>query len=145
MNVARSSVRKAIAAGLMVFLAAPLAHACDAVPLPTSASTQKQDATPAPGKADVSDDSDVLPNAPAPNPQQAQEPAQSGSGKPVGTAAAPEEKTSGITASRPAGAVIAPARQKRARAILIRVSAVVASAVAIGCVVGLSKASSSKP
>lgn len=65
--------------------------------------------------------------------------------KPVGTAAAPYEKTTGVTASRPAGAVIAPAKQRRARSIFIRVSIVVGAAVAVGTVVALSNASPSKP
>ena len=70
---------------------------------------------------------------------------QNGANKPVGTAAAPVETTSGVAASRPAGAVIAPAKQHRARAILIRVSIVVAAAVAVGVVVGLSKSSPNRP
>ena len=72
--------------------------------------------------------------------QQQQEPAQ-----PVGTAAAPYEKTMGITASRPAGAAIAPAKQKRVRTILISVGVIVAAGVAVGSVAGLSHASSSHP
>jgi hypothetical protein len=65
--------------------------------------------------------------------------------KPVGTAAAPYERTTGIAASRPAGAVIAPAKQRRARSIFIRVSIVVGAAVAVGTVVALSNASPSRP
>src|SRR5690348_2089873 len=38
--------------------------------------------------------------------------AQQRTSKPVGTAAAPPESTAGATASRPAGAVIAPAKQR---------------------------------
>ncbi len=65
--------------------------------------------------------------------------------KPVGTAAAPYEKPIGVPASRPAGAAIAPAKQKRRRSILIKVAVIVGAAVAIGTVVGLSKASASRP
>jgi hypothetical protein len=65
--------------------------------------------------------------------------------KPVGTAAAPYEKTTGVAASRPAGAVIAPARQRRAHIILIRFAVVVGAAVAIGTVVALSQGSPSRP
>jgi hypothetical protein len=68
-----------------------------------------------------------------------------GDAMPVGTAAAPVEKASGVAASRPAGAVIAPAKQRRARAILIRMSIVIGAAVAVGTVVALSRASSSRP
>ena len=65
--------------------------------------------------------------------------------KPVGTAAAPYEKTTGVAASRPAGAVIAPAKQRRARSILIRVGIVVGAAVAVGTVMALSHGSPSRP
>jgi len=65
--------------------------------------------------------------------------------KPVGTAVAPVETVTGVTASRPVGAAIAPAKQRRARAILIRVSIVVGTAVAVGTVVALSRASPSRP
>lgn len=65
--------------------------------------------------------------------------------KPVGTAAAPPEGAAGITASRPAGAVIAPARQRRARAILIRVGLLVGAGVALGTVLALTHATPSQP
>ncbi len=64
--------------------------------------------------------------------------------KPVGTAAAPYEKATGVAASRPAGAVIAPAKQRRVRSILIRVGIVVGAAVAVGTVVALSHGSPSR-
>jgi hypothetical protein len=55
------------------------------------------------------------------------------------------EKTTVISASRPAGAVIAPAKQRRARAIFIRVAVVVAAAAAVGAVIGLSKTNNGRP
>lgn len=64
---------------------------------------------------------------------------------PVGTAVAPYEKPFGAPASRPAGAVIAPAKQRRTRSFLIRVGVILAAAGAVGAVVGLSKASPSHP
>ena len=70
---------------------------------------------------------------------------QSAPQQPVGTAAAPYEKPTGVPGSRPAGAVIAPAKQRRVRAIVIRVALVLAGAGAVGAVVGLSKASHSQP
>ena len=70
---------------------------------------------------------------------------QQSPGKPVGTAAAPAESTVGITASRPAGAVIAPAKQRRARAILIRVGLIVGAGVALGTVLALTHATPSQP
>lgn len=65
--------------------------------------------------------------------------------KPVGTAAAPPESAPGVTASRPAGAVIAPAKQRRARAILIRVGLLVGAGVALGTVLALTHATPSQP
>jgi hypothetical protein len=73
------------------------------------------------------------------------QPQQDSALKPVGTAAAPYMKTTGVAASRPAGAVIAPAKQHRARSILIRVGVVVGAAAAIGTVALLSGASPSRP
>lgn len=70
---------------------------------------------------------------------------QSDAQNPVGTAAAPYEKTTGVAASRPAGAVIAPAKQKRKRSFLIRVGLILAGAAAIGTVVALSNGSPSRP
>ena len=65
--------------------------------------------------------------------------------RPVGTAAAEAPSTSGIAASEPAGAAIAPAKQHRARTIVIRTGAIIAGAAAIGAVVALSAATGSKP
>jgi hypothetical protein len=65
--------------------------------------------------------------------------------QPLGTAAAPAEPASGIAASRPAGAAIAPAKQKRARSFAIRVGLIIGAAVAVGTVVALSSASPSRP
>jgi len=80
-----------------------------------------------------------------------QKPAQSSSveqgqaHRPVGTAAAEAPKVSGITAAEPAGVAIAPAKQHRARSIVIKVGAIVGATAAIGTVVGLSAATHSKP
>jgi len=70
---------------------------------------------------------------------------QQTSQKPVGTAAAPPEGAAGVTASRPAGAVIAPAKQRRARAILIRVGLLVGAGVAVGTVLALTRGTPSQP
>lgn len=64
---------------------------------------------------------------------------------PVGTAAAPYERPTGVPGSRPAGAAIAPAKQRRVRAIVISLGLVLAGAGAIGAIAGLSKASHSQP
>jgi hypothetical protein len=65
--------------------------------------------------------------------------------KPVGTAAAPYEKPTGVAGSRPAGAAIAPGKQKRAHSIVIKVAVVAAAGVAVGTAIGLSQASHSRP
>lgn len=70
---------------------------------------------------------------------------QNGTQEALGTAAAPSVKTTGVAASRPAGAAIAPAKQRRARSILIKVSAIVGAGAAVGAVVALAKASPSRP
>ena len=79
------------------------------------------------------------------NSQSTVEPQQSGDGKPLGTAAAPYSKPSGVTGSRPAGVAIAPAKQRRVRAIFISVGVVAAAAIAIGTVAALSHGSPGRP
>jgi anti-anti-sigma factor len=87
------------------------------------------------------DDNNSQPSAPQPSPNQQQTGAQA----PVGTAAAEFIKTTGVAASAPAGAAIAPAKQRRARSVLIKVGAIVGACVAVGAVVALSAASPSRP
>ncbi|MFY9742861.1 MAG: hypothetical protein WA252_17945 [Candidatus Sulfotelmatobacter sp.] len=65
--------------------------------------------------------------------------------RPVGTAAAEAPNRSGIAASEPAGVAIAPAKQHRARTIIIRTGAIIGAAVALGVVIGLTEATGSKP
>ena len=74
----------------------------------------------------------------------AQEPNQK-SPNPVGTAAAPYERTMGVAASRPAGAAIAPAKQRRVRTILISLGVILGAGVAVGSVAALSHGSLSRP
>jgi len=73
------------------------------------------------------------------------QPPQTATQEPAGTAAAPSVKVTGVAASQPAGAAIAPGKQKRARSILIKVGVVLGAAVAVGTVVALSSASPSRP
>ena len=65
--------------------------------------------------------------------------------KPVGTAAAERPVTTGVAASSAAGAAVAPAKQRRARMLLIKVGAIVGAGVAVGTVAALSSASPSRP
>lgn len=104
--------------------------------------TQQVATPPEPTVQDARNESiDSLPSAPSPMPAQQQTTPQ----QPVGTAAAPYEKPTGVAGSRPAGAAIAPAKQRRVRAIVIRVGIVLAAGAAVGTVVGLSKATHSAP
>jgi hypothetical protein len=75
----------------------------------------------------------------------ASEAQQNGAASPLGTAAAPKEEVTGVMGSRPAGAAIAPAKQRRFRTIFIKVGAVIGAGVAIGTVAALSKGSPSRP
>ncbi len=65
--------------------------------------------------------------------------------QPLGTGAAPEMVAGGVTASRPAGAAIAPAKQKRTLSFSVRTALVVGGAVALGVVTGLTLATSGRP
>ena len=65
--------------------------------------------------------------------------------RPVGTAAAEAPKVSGITAAQPAGAAIAPAKQRRVRTIVLKVGAILGAGAAVGTVIALSAATPSKP
>lgn len=75
----------------------------------------------------------------------AQEQPQERPHEPLGTAAAESMPTMGVAASRPAGAALAPAKQRNARSILIKVGAVIGVGVAVGTTMALSQGSPSKP
>jgi hypothetical protein len=70
---------------------------------------------------------------------------QQGPQEPRGTAAAESVPTTGVAASRPAGAAVAPAKQRRVRSILIKVGVLVGAGVAVGTTMALSQGSPSKP
>jgi hypothetical protein len=96
-----------------------------------------------------------LPDSPAPagadrqgnDQNQASEPAQQSGENPkaVGTAAAPYVKPTGVAAARPAGAAIAPAKQRRAHSFVIKFALIAGAAAAGGAVVALSMGSRSRP
>jgi anti-anti-sigma factor len=86
-------------------------------------------------------DGNQLSAASQPSPNQQQDVPQ----EPVGTAAAEFIKTTGVAASKPAGSAIAPAKQRRARSILIKVAAIAGAGAAVGAVVALSAASPTRP
>ncbi len=143
MKMSSYRLRRQLAGGLVFLLAGSSTAYSAGIPLQAQSPQQSQSAPttndksqPAAAESQSSQTgtsqagSDQLPN---------------GLTKPVGTAAAPVATVTGVTASRPVGAAIAPAKQRRARAILIRVSIVVGTAVAVGTVVALSRASPSRP
>lgn len=74
------------------------------------------------------------------NAQQQKPPAE-----PTGSAAAQEGKLAGNTASRPAGAAIAPAKQRQVRSFLIKMGVIAGAGVALGTVFALSRAGGSVP
>jgi hypothetical protein len=51
----------------------------------------------------------------------------------------------GVAASRPAGAAIAPAKQRRVRTILISLGVIAGAGIAVGSVAALSHGSPSRP
>jgi hypothetical protein len=142
-----------MAGTLIVLLAAPLAQGA---PVQEEKQQPPVPAMPQPSKQppDAGPSSTNPQNAPeVPSPQLA-DPAtrpsnpqsdQQQNSHPVGTAAAPVVKPTGVAASRPAGAVIAPAKQRRMRTIVIRVGIIVAAGVAVGTVVALSRSSPARP
>jgi hypothetical protein len=143
-------LRRQIAIGLVAFLAVPFGGGAPVFAQQT-APAQQPSGMPPPPEPSHNDapppDATQTPGgnqaSPVPNAPQQQQP--SGSSTPLGTAVAPYEKGTGIAASRPAGAVIAPAKQKRTRSFMIKVGVLIGAAVAVGTVVGLSSASPSRP
>jgi hypothetical protein len=135
--------RKSIALFLALLLLAPTANAARVPQQPDTSS--QQPATESQQK------NSAIPDAPLPqvaesSPQQSSSDLQNSSGPvPVGTAAAPAEKPVGAAGSRPAGAVIAPGKQRRVRIILIGIGVVIGAGIAIGTVAALSHGSPSQP
>jgi hypothetical protein len=70
--------------------------------------------------------------------------AQTKSQTPTGTAAAPGVTTSGNAASRPAGAAIAPPKQRQVHSLLLKMGLIAGAGVALGTVAALSMASPSR-
>jgi hypothetical protein len=136
---------------LAILLLNPVAQAASAPQQPVASPPQIRGTQP----AQMQQQSSALPDAPSPQevPQNAQQTAsQSTSGQqqtspasPVGTAAAPAEEPVGTTGSRPAGAVIAPAKQRRVHTFLISVALIAGAGIAIGTVAALTHASPSQP
>ncbi len=134
----QSMTKKLIACGLAVLLMAPLERA--------AAQQPQQSQTARTSSAQTAQASTGQPSYGATSGAQAGQDQQPATPPPaVGTAAAPYEKTTGITGTRPAGAVIAPAKQRRVRSILIKVAIVAGAGAAIAAVALLSHGSPSQP
>ena len=65
--------------------------------------------------------------------------------EPSGTAAAQAGRITGSAGSRPAGAAIAPAKQRQVRSLVIKLGAIAGAGIALGTVAALSKATPPKP
>jgi anti-sigma B factor antagonist len=165
-NTSGGWLTRQIAGCLVLLLIAPLAAA--ATPQQETSSSRQTDVPAAQAQSHQSDGGakqasyepfkpQALPNSPStvrsqiadgnqsssalqPSPNQLQDVPQ----EPVGTAAAEFIRTTGVAASKPAGSAIAPAKQRRARSILIKVGAIVGAGAAVGAVVALSAASPSR-
>jgi hypothetical protein len=166
MKISVYRLRRTIASCLVMLVSVPLGEAATVRPQPAIPGQQAGAAQPAhaePQAPDSTGNKSAIDNAPqsqaspdAPNSTPAEdrnpgtlqsrpEQQQNTPANPVGTATAPYEKTTGVAASRPAGAVIAPAKQKRTRSFLIRIGVLVGACIAVGTVVGLSQTSPSHP
>jgi hypothetical protein len=152
MTISGMAVRKLIAGCLVMTLAAPLSSVA-AYAQQSGAPGEPAQSAPGQAQNDALAQNNAPPPAPAPlNTQnatgtngQGTAGQQNGATPAVGTAAAPAETNAGVAASRPEGAVIAPAKQRRVRALVIKVSIVVGAAVAVGTIAALSRGSSSQP
>lgn len=158
MKVTYDWLRKNIALALVLLLVAPFARAAATPPGQTASSQQqpnqtqnaasaqpRQGSQPGANSAPSSSATSQLPAAPQQANAQSAQQDQQQDHQPVGTAAAPYENPVGVAVSRPAGAAIAPAKQRRSHTFLIKMSLVIGAAVAVGTVVALSKGSPSRP
>ncbi|HWR36462.1 MAG TPA: hypothetical protein VN622_11390 [Clostridia bacterium] len=104
--------------------------------------------TPVPAQTPPDAPSSTVQQQPTPTTTPVQQPTtqqQQQRREPLGAAAAEGVRTSGGSASRPAGSAIAPAKQRQVRALLIKLGAIAAAGAAIGTVYALSKGTSSTP
>jgi hypothetical protein len=152
-----SQVQVIVPGLILALLMNPLAYAMAQEPSSPRANVQNEETQSATSAPDTSTSSgQQLPDSPgatqnqAPVPpmppqQQTQGESQFQPKEPVGTAAAETVPTTGVAASRPAGAALAPAKQRRVRTILIRMGAVIGVGAAVGVTMALSEASPSRP
>lgn len=125
--------------GLAQELQAPVPIQQQTTTAPQSQSRKSDDPTAKPALEDALSKTNSQSTQPGSSQSESDRP--DSAAKPVGTAVAPSGIINGATATSPAGAAIAPAKQRRARSILIKVGVVIAAGVAIGTVAALSHAS----
>jgi len=142
MSKSISWIERPIACSLVILLVAPLAGAANqqlpSAPLPQVAANQT------PSSLAQSNPQ----NSGTPAAGQNKQPGTSANQQnpaPVGTAAAPMVTTAGAPGSRPAGAAIAPAKQRRTHTLAIRVALLVGAGIAIGTVAAATMGSPSHP
>lgn len=104
---------------------------------PSIAQSQQPDSQSAASQQTQTQTSDSQPAA-----QQQTQPADQ---NPAGAATAQRGKTAGGAASRPAGAALAPAKQRNPRSLLIKLGLLAGAGVALGTAFALSQASPSRP
>jgi hypothetical protein len=81
----------------------------------------------------------------APEPQSQAPPSQQPATAPSGAAGAKAAKVKGAPVAKPAGAAVAPARQRGHRSLLIKLGLVAGAGIAVGSVVGLAERSPARP
>jgi predicted lipid-binding transport protein (Tim44 family) len=86
---------------------------------------------------------DSLPDAP--QPQSQTPPSQQPATTPSGAAGAKAAKVKGAPVAKPAGAAVAPARQRGHRSLLIKLGLVAGAGIAVGSAVALAERSPSRP
>ncbi|MFZ1141233.1 MAG: hypothetical protein WAN76_18775 [Candidatus Sulfotelmatobacter sp.] len=87
---------------------------------------------------------DPLPDAPQSQPAQTS-PDQEPAAVPSGTAGAKAASVKGAPVSQPAGAAVAPPRQRSHRSLLIKLGVLAGAVMAVGTVVALSQRSPARP
>ena len=145
----RPSLFTRSSAALLALLLVPAAQAAP-IPQQSAASSSQAKGT---QTAETQPQGSVLPDAPSPQePSQNSEQTnsqpdskQQSTPAPVGTAVAPAEEPVGAAGSKPAGAVIAPAKQRRVHTLLISAALIAGAGIAIGTVAALSHASPGQP
>jgi hypothetical protein len=102
-------------------------------PTPQSAGTRQTELPESPGATQGNQGPTAAPTPPA-SPESTPQ-------SPSGTAAAPAVAVSGNLVSRPAGAAIAPPKQRQVRSLLIKIGLIAGAGVALGTVTALSLSS----